>query len=245
MSMKLRKKEFEQRVFEVLAPLAGLQIVRGTISQPDPPDIVCDIVGRGRIGFELVSIDAEETRVRLDNMLATDEAWERALATWPPDSQPIVARETQDIFFVITFSNDAGLRDRTRALRRIQEFLVTHPGHEGVLPPEATGRDSKIRAAIAHRRPAINGPKFSHFSVGSWLPPQVAKIEEKLRPGRYCETDIPMELFAYAVHDEPDLQLGSLEQLQDAITKMLPGSAFRRAYIFDFGFRKLLYKYPA
>lgn len=69
-------------------------------------------------------------------------------------------------------------------------------------------------------------------------------VKAKLRPGRYQNSDIPMELFAYAVHDEPDLAIGSLEQLQNVIAEQLPASLFRRAYIFDLGFRRLLFSYP-
>jgi hypothetical protein len=75
-----------------------------------------------------------------------------------------------------------------------------------------------------------------------WLPPQASKIEEKLQPGRYL-SNIPTELFAYAIHDEPDLAGGSLELLQDLIVKLLPGSSFRRAHVFDLGFRRHLYTY--
>jgi hypothetical protein len=53
-----------------------------------------------------------------------------------------------------------------------------------------------------------------------------------------------MELFAYAIHDEPDLAVGSLELLQDVIIKLVPGSSFRRARVFDLGFRRHLYTYP-
>jgi hypothetical protein len=48
--------------------------------QPDPPDIICDVVGEGRLAIEIVALDAPQTRSRLDNMITTDEAWERAAA---------------------------------------------------------------------------------------------------------------------------------------------------------------------
>jgi hypothetical protein len=54
-----------------------------------------------------------------------------------------------------------------------------------------------------------------------------------------------MELFAYAVHDERDLAVGSLEQLQNAIIAGLPRSAFRRAHMFDLGFQRHLDSYPS
>jgi hypothetical protein len=95
-----------------------------------------------------------------------------------------------------------------------------------------------------HRGDVSRGPRFSHSSAGRWLPPQVSKLEDKLRPGRYEKTFVPLELFAYSVHDEPDLAIGSVEQLQDVIVRQLPGSAFQRAYVFDLWFQRLLYRYP-
>jgi hypothetical protein len=40
--MKLTKPQRERAIFEELAQLAGLQVVPDSISQPDPPDIVCE-----------------------------------------------------------------------------------------------------------------------------------------------------------------------------------------------------------
>jgi hypothetical protein len=202
--MKLTKPQRERAIFEELAQLAGLQVVPDSISQPDPPDIVCEIVTHGALAIELVAIDAPETRSRLDNMSTTDEAWSRALTTWPTESQARLVDETMDVFFSIVFDNRAGVRDRTKALRAIQEFLLRHPRHTGVVPPASVDRHLGITSATVHRGHVTRGPKFSHFSAGRWLPPQVSKVEEKLRPGRYERSDIPMELFAYAIHDEPD-----------------------------------------
>jgi hypothetical protein len=241
--MRLTKQEHEREVFEMLAPLAGLHVVPGSISQPDPPDIVCEIFGHGTLAVELVAIDAPETRSRLDNMTTTDEAWSRALATGPSENQSSLRAETADVFCSIGFRNDAGLRDRTKAMRALQGFLLQHPGCSGALPLSAIGRPSGLTSVTIHRGHVARGPRFSHFSAGRWLPPQVSKVEEKLRPGRY-KFDVPMELFAYAVHDEPDLAIGSLEELQNVIEEQLPGSAFRRAHVFDFGLRRHLYSYP-
>ena len=241
--MRLTKAERERRIFEALAPLIGWNVTPGSVVQPDPPDIICDVAGEGRLAIELVALDASETRSRLDNMITTDEAWDRAAATLSADNQKRLRIEANDIFFSITFRNEAGLRDRTKALQAVQEFLLQHPGYVGVLPPKKIGLPRGINAATVHRGHVTNGPKFSHFSAGMWLPPQAAKLEEKLQPGRY-RSSIPMELFAYAIHDEPDLAVGSLELLQDLIVELLPGSSFKRAHIFDLGFRRHLYTHP-
>jgi hypothetical protein len=85
----LTKEEIEFRVFEALAPLAGLNVVPGSILQPPPPapDIYCEIAGAGPLAVELVAIDDDETRTRLNHMYNTKEAWRRALSKWPPREQ--------------------------------------------------------------------------------------------------------------------------------------------------------------
>ena len=126
-----------------------------------------------------------------------------------------------------------------RCSKRSKSFFFKIPAMSAFWPPKRLGRPRGLDAATVHRGHVTNGPKFSHFSAGVWLPPQASKLEEKLRPGRY-RSDLPMELFAYAIHDEPDLAVGSLELLQDVIAKLLPESSFRRAH----GFRRHLYTYP-
>lgn len=243
--VKLTKQERERRLFVALAPLIGLDVVPGSIRQPDPPDVVCEIVGRGFLAVELVALDAPETRSRLDNMLTTDEAWSRALATWSDEDQAHLRTKTNDIFFSISFRNEAGLRDRTTAVLAIQKFLLEHPGYSGVIPPNSVGQPRGLDSATIHRGHVANGPKFSHFSAGRWSPPQVFKVKEKLLPGRYPIIGCSNGPICLAIHDEPDLAVGSLEQLQNVIVAGLPGSAFRRVHVFDLGFLRHLYSYPS
>lgn len=237
--MRLPKQQSEREIFEALIPLIGMDVVPGSISQPDPPDIRCEIVDRGLIGVELVAIDAPETRTRLDNMQVIDDAWVRALTSLPANDQVRIVAEAADVFFSIVFDNRAGSRARTKALCALQTFLLSHPGHTGAIPLSSIGRPSGLQSVIVHRSQVTHGPKFSKFSSGGWLPPQISKVEEKLRPGRY-QSDIPMELFVYAIHDEPDGAVGSLEELQDVIVKHLPTSEFQRAHVFHLGFQRHL-----
>jgi hypothetical protein len=84
-----------------------------------------------------------------------------------------------------------------------------------------------LERAVIHRGSVTNGPEFSPFSAGSWLPPQIDKIREKLVDKRY-QTTAPLELFTYALHDEPDGAVGAMEQIDEVVRAHLPGSRFRR-----------------
>jgi hypothetical protein len=243
--LKVAKQERERKIFEVLAPLIGFEVVPDSITQPDPPDIVCEVVGLGQVGIELVALDAPRTRSRLDNMPTTDEAWDRALTTWPTDKREALGADFRDAYFSIAFRNEAGLRDRTAALKALQTFLLDNPGFKGVVAPSSIGCPRNFESLTIHRGSVKNGPKFSHFSAGRWSPPHTVALEAKLRPGRYAHVCVPLELFAYAVHDEPDLALGSLEHLQNVVVGLLPQSAFRRVHVFDLGFLRHLSSHSA
>jgi hypothetical protein len=119
---------------------------------------------------------------------------------------------------------------------------LDYPGFTGCALVAQIG--SGINAATIFRGGVTNGPQISPFSLGSWLPPQVALIERKLRDKSY-KTDAPLELFAYATHDEPDLAVGSMERIEEAITTHLPGSSFTRVRVFHLGFLQHLFTYPA
>ena len=241
--MKPSKQEYERSVFEALAPLVGLVVVPGSIRQPDPPDIVCEIVGGGPLAVELVAIDAVDTRTRLNNMFNTKEAWARAVATWSSTEQAQLHSDTGDVFLSLDFRNEAGMRDRVTALTAIQKLLLARRGFVGKVPLDAIGRPPGLEDATVFRGSVKNGPRISPFSVGSWMPPQVSQIEKKLRDKTY-PTGIPLELFAYATHDEPNLALGSMERIEQAITTYLPGSTFTRVRVFHLGFQQHLFTYP-
>src|SRR4051812_15789126 len=110
--MKLSKQQREREVFETLSRVIGLDVVAGSITQPDPPDIVCEIIGQGPLAVELVALDAPETGSGLDSMMATDKAWISALAPHPADHRARLRADTADVFFNIVFRNEAGTRDR-------------------------------------------------------------------------------------------------------------------------------------
>lgn len=243
---ELTKEDTERRYFEVLAPLAGLSVVPGSISQPSPPapDILCEISGQGPLAVEMVSIDDETTRTRLRHMRVTRVAWEIALAPWPQEAQAQLRADTADVYFNFDFENQAGRRERVIALKAVQRLMSDSPGFAGRVLPAAIGQPRGLVGATVFRGGVTDGPGMSASSGGYWQQPQVDKIAGKLRDKRY-QTSAPLELFAYSTHDEPNLAVGSLEQIQETIVTLLPGSPFRRVHVFDAAFLRYLLKYPA
>ena len=75
------KSTEERGIFERFAEAAKLEVVPGSIEQPDPPDIVCNIVGLGRVGFELTAVDDAKELARMALNGRTSALWTRELAS--------------------------------------------------------------------------------------------------------------------------------------------------------------------
>jgi hypothetical protein len=78
----MSEKSAEERgIFERFAEAAKLEIVPGSIEQLDPPDIVCNIIGLGRVGFELTAVDDAKELTRMALNARTSTLWTRELAS--------------------------------------------------------------------------------------------------------------------------------------------------------------------
>ena len=87
-----------------------------------------------------------------------------------------------------------------------------------------------------------DGPHIRTISAGRWCPPQIGKIEEKLRCKKY-RAEAPLELFAYSRHDEPDGAVTWRKEIDACVHAHLPGSLFRRVHIFNLAFLQHIYTY--
>ena len=245
MAPDLTKEERELRIFVALAPKAGIKIVRGTIIQSPPPapDIQCDVEGVGHMNFELVALDDQHTRTRLSNMFNTKEAWAHALSRLPPGDQVIVRAAFADVHLNLNFDEMAGTKDRSAALSVIQDELLRHPpGYAGPLFSRTT-MPARLHAVSVFRNKTTDGPHFNAPSGGSWMPPQLGKIEQKLQEKDYTFTG-PLELIAYSQHDEPDGHINSLSEIRACISQNLPGSVFTRVHVFHLGFLQHIISMP-
>src|ERR1700730_11724015 len=136
MTEDLTKEQVERRIFEALAPLVGMEVVSGSIRQkrPPAPDIECEAKSIGPKAVELVALDAPQTRMRLENMRTTNEAWDRAFALRSAVEQEALKSRCGDMLLSVHFDEAAGARDRTRLMHLIQDRLLGLPvGFSGEL----------------------------------------------------------------------------------------------------------------
>jgi hypothetical protein len=245
MTLKLSKEQAERKIFEFLVPLTEMRVTANSIEQraPPVPDIECEVEQLGNMAFELVALDADDTRTRLSNMNVTQESWGRALKARPEDEQEMLRADCENVFLALNVKEEAGRRERTNIMKEIQtRLLAKGPGFVGDLLEKDETFEGLIRARV-HRGNVSNGPRISAPSAGAWLAPQFDKIREKLVEKNY-QTERPLELFAYAMHDEVDAHVNSLPMLRECVRRYLPGSRFRRVWVFNMHWRQLVYVYP-
>jgi hypothetical protein len=116
---------------------------------------------------------------------------------------------------------------------------LANPGVSGHIEAEDLEYPQSFHGASIGRFDSItNGPQVSSPSGDYLRAPQIGQIVTKLRDKSYDSAGAPMELFAYATHDEPDGAIGWLETIQSAVAEHLPKSKFRRAHLFHLGFKQ-------
>lgn len=246
MAVKLTKAQEERATFEFLVSLTAMVVVPDSIQQnpPPSPDIECQIEHIGPVAFELVALDAEDTRTRLSLWRATREIWDRALRTWPEEEQKMLLADCSNISLSLSIDEKATSKVRIEIMREIQaRLLAKGAGFKGKLFEQDDDSPEGLEGARAFRDEITNGPRIYAPSAGSWLAPQVDKIREKLAEKNY-RTERPLELIAYATHDEADAHVNSLPMIDECVQRHLPGSRFRRVWVFNRHFRQLVYVYP-
>jgi hypothetical protein len=194
------------------------------------------VAGHGPVAVELVALDAESTRLRLNNMFITSSVWQKALQARVPAERQALQTDLINAAISLHFSNGAGARDRSDALGALQAFLAARPGFDGDVTAEDLRYPKGFDSAQVRRFNQLkNGPAVTAPSGDYFRGPQVEKIVEKLRDKEY-QTNASLELFAYSNHDDPDGAVGSLEAIQTAVVQHLADSMFRRVHVFHLGF---------
>jgi hypothetical protein len=104
--MKFSQAQKELAVFNSFLKEAPLLVDRGSIEsrKPPEPDIVCNVIGVGRIGFELTEIVDESFMIRIAKMAATNrhlnQYWKKTL---PEDENDIFRSKYSDAAILVSY----------------------------------------------------------------------------------------------------------------------------------------------
>jgi hypothetical protein len=118
------KSAEERGIFERFAEAAKLEVVPGSIEQPDPPDIVCNIVGLGRVGFELTAVDDAKELARMALNGRTSALWTRELASLDSLTQARLRASHSNVQIAIEYAEPASTGMRGAGMRAILEHLA-------------------------------------------------------------------------------------------------------------------------
>ncbi len=203
-TMRVSRREVvaaeERGIFEEFARSAGLDVNRGSISQPDPPDILCEVHDLGKVAFELVSLDSGDELRRMGYFQRVEEFWAEALKGVAPE----VLKRHSNAQINVTFRGAASQNDRRAALVGLIAVL------ENLGPDDVGEVFGEIPAALESadivRVPIRDGPGIREFSVHAirfenpgWAPVGIdlSRIDAKIK--KYEKGwDVRAELLAYS-----------------------------------------------
>lgn len=220
-----RKQELERGIFEEFARAAGLSVVQGTISQPDPPDILCEVEGLGRVAFELVQLDSRGELSRMNDFQGAHALWAEALE----GMQPAIRARYMNAQIDVVFGAGAIQRVRREIFAKITDRL-------GALPSDFVGqifdKDSPalLESADLRRFELNDGPIINEVSARGPAPVDLTRIDGKI--GHYADRwGTRAELLAYSRWGMPfsDQNTGA----EDYLRTRFPSGIFSRGWIFE------------
>lgn len=120
-------KPLERGIFERFATAACLDVEYGSITPPDPPDIVCNIGGMGSVGFELTAVDDVTALTRMALLARTHEFWTQALESLDPTIRARLRADHGDVQVALVYAEPGSTRQRRDGMRAVLERLAGKP----------------------------------------------------------------------------------------------------------------------
>lgn len=236
--------ETELQVFREFAAATQRPILYETISHRDPPepDIVCEIVGEGLVGFELTELVDFDFMARLDWVVKTKKVlaqfWKEQLSEFQSQS---FGAKYDDAILYFHFGAAVGSRKRNARFFSIFEELLALP--DGFIG-EALKLDQRFlpvleRVRISRSRcvgPIFNVDNFDWLGDPTW-----ETVSNKLSKTYGCT--YPVELLAYIDLDVLPPEGVWRASLAEAAAA-LDASDMSRLWVFDSNKHQILAVYP-
>ena len=237
MSHADRRRLFEHATFQRFCDACELEIAPDTSIQqlePPAPDILATITGAGPIAFELVCLDDDASQERLNLMGDAQALTRQHHGELVPERRAAFDAAFGDAMMMIAFVPASGKRGVRKALPGLFEALMRlPPGAKGQVFDYRRAPPAGVERVNIARDPSIEGPEFSTSSGGYVGSLNLAKLEEKL--GKTYLSDAPVELLAYAAEISRQSDDEAIPQI---VNRLMPGSAYRRVWIFEQLLRK-------
>jgi len=231
-----RSKSREERgIFEEFAAAAGLQIAPESVTHPDPPDILCEVAGIGRVAFELVQLDGREELSRMSDLRDSGHLW--ADVTRDLDSE--VRQRHSNVQINVCFQAGADQRMRRKIFSQMVARLNSLPAiFSGDLFEE---NPSGLELAQVRRFDIDSGPSIREVSASGPVGVDLTRIDTKV--AHYKEGwGVRAELLAYSRWGMPfsDQHTG----VEEYLAGRFPAGVFSRAWIFELTSRRVVARAP-
>jgi hypothetical protein len=240
----VNQAEKERAVFLEFVPASGLAVDTESVENrtPPEPDIVCQISGRGMVGFELTELIDQEFMARLGLMGRTQrhlaEAWRTGLSSTESSE---FRRKYANALLHFVYREGTTLRKREAVTIPVLQTLLRLADDFGGTVGDLPDFSSVLRE-IRISRGSFTGPVLDVDSSG-WLgDPAAAACRKKLSKTYECA--YPVELLAYI---EIDL-LPPEDAWKVAVAELaneFAASQFERVWVFDRGSKCVRYTWSA
>lgn len=237
----MTQAEKERAIFLEFAPASGIDIDTESVENRDPPepDIVCQIAGRGTVGFELTELIDQGFMARLDLMARTKshlaETWRSGLTNTESSE---FSRKYGNALLHFSYANDATLRKREAVTIPVfRTLLHLSDDYEGTVSD--LSEFSPVVEEVRVSRGEFTGPVMDTASSGLLDDPTATTFLKKL--SKTYECDYPVELLAYIEIDllpHEDVWKAAIDKLAHKISK----SPFGKVWVFDRGSRSVKYE---
>jgi hypothetical protein len=225
----------ERAIFERFAADAALLVGFASITQPNPPDVLCEIEGLGRVAFELVQLDAQQELARMGDFLSIRELWAQAAESMTMETR----QRHRGAQINVEFDNNTNQRGRRAALARIATRLAELP--EGVEGDLFEALPTGLASAELRHFGMDDGPRINEVSASGPAAVDLDRIDAKI--AHYGEGwGVRGELLAYARWGMP-----FSDQPHDAagyLSVRFPAGVFSRAWIYEVTSRRIIARTP-
>ncbi len=232
------KAREERCIFEVFAASASLRFARDSLTQPNPPDILCAVDGLGQVAFELVQLDGEEELSRMSDFRDLERLWIEVTHNLATEIQ----RKHRNAQIDVIFQPDANQRVRRQIFDRVTARLGDLPDtFTGELFVES-GMPVGLKSARLRRFDIDDGPKVMEISGSRPVRVDLTRIDAKIAHYHNDELKVRTELLAYSRWGLPfsDQDTGA----ENCLVDRFPAGIFSRAWIFELTSRRIVARWP-
>jgi len=229
------KRREERGIFEEFAASASLRVVPGSITQPDPPDILCQIEEIGPVAFELVQLDGRQELSRMSDFMDSGHLW----AEITRNLEPEVRGRHSNVQIDVCFQSGSDQRMRRKIFSQMVARLKGLPaGFTGEL---FEANPAGLDLAQLRRFEISDGPSIREVSASGPVGIDLTRIDTEV--AKYKEGwGVRAELLAYSRWGMPfsDQNTGAEEYLADRF----PAGVFSRVWIFELTSRRIVARAP-